>query len=40
VWARLGGRIFLCGTTAANERVGNVQIRDGIGEDEFVAMRA
>ena len=34
-----GGREPLCETTIAAERAGNIHLRDGVSEDEFVALR-
>ena len=34
-----GRNTYVWETTIAAERQGNVQVHDGIGEDEFVAMR-
>jgi glyoxylase-like metal-dependent hydrolase (beta-lactamase superfamily II) len=34
-----GGREVACETTLAAQKRGNIHVRDGIGEDEFVAMR-
>jgi glyoxylase-like metal-dependent hydrolase (beta-lactamase superfamily II) len=35
-----GGREIRCETTIAAERAGNIHVRDGVSEAEFVAMRA
>ncbi len=34
-----GGRDYACETTIAAQKAGNIHVRDGIGETEFVAMR-
>lgn len=34
-----GRDVFVCETTVAEERAGNVHIHDGVAEDDFVAMR-
>ena len=35
-----GGRPAQCETAIAEQRAGNIHIRDGVGEDEYVAMRS
>ncbi len=34
-----GGRAYACETTIAAQKAGNIHVRDGVSEDEFVAMR-
>lgn len=34
-----GGRAYACETTIAAQKAGNIHVRDGIGEDDFVAVR-
>jgi glyoxylase-like metal-dependent hydrolase (beta-lactamase superfamily II) len=35
-----GGRAYACETTIAAQKSGNIHVRDGIGEDDFVAVRS
>ncbi len=34
-----GGRAYACETTIAAQKAGNIHVREGIGEDDFVAVR-
>ncbi|MCC7249503.1 MAG: MBL fold metallo-hydrolase [Lysobacter sp.] len=34
-----GGRAYACETTIAAQKAGNIHVREGVSEDEFVAMR-
>lgn len=34
-----GGRAYACETTIAAQKAGNIHVRDGVSEDEFVAVR-
>jgi glyoxylase-like metal-dependent hydrolase (beta-lactamase superfamily II) len=34
-----GGRAYACETTIAAQKAGNIHVRDGVGEDAFVAVR-
>jgi glyoxylase-like metal-dependent hydrolase (beta-lactamase superfamily II) len=34
-----GGRAYACESSIAAQRTGNIHVRDGIGEDDFVALR-
>lgn len=35
-----GGRAYACETTIGAQKAGNIHVRDGVGEDDFVAVRS